>query len=69
MENLDGPSGISGDPMKKWYKSKTLWINAIAAVAFFVQAQFGFVVSLEYQAFVLAIVNLILRWITKEGIA
>lgn len=55
--------------MKKWYQSKTLWVNALAALAFFVQAQFGYVVPMELQATVLAAINLILRAVTKEGLS
>ena len=53
---------------KKWLKSKTLWVNAIAAVAFFVQAQFGYVVPMEVQGIALTAINLILRAVTKEGL-
>lgn len=54
---------------KKWYASKTLWVNVflfIAAVA----ANFGFVGDLpaDWQTFVLpvvAVINVLLRLITK----
>jgi uncharacterized protein involved in exopolysaccharide biosynthesis len=51
---------------KKWYLSKTMWVNAIAAVALGLQSAFGFEVSPEYQAYALVAINLVLRWITKE---
>ena len=54
---------------KKWYLSKSLWLNAIAAVALFAQAQFGFLVSPELQAFVLMFLNMIVRLITKESLS
>jgi hypothetical protein len=56
-------------PMKKWYQSRTLWINAIGAVAFFVQAHFGFVIPAEQQAIILALLNAILRFDTEEGLS
>ena len=52
--------------MKKWYLSKTLWINGIAVAAMIIQAQYGFVINPEEQLAILAVVNLIIRAITKE---
>lgn len=52
--------------MKSWYKSRTLWVNLLAAVALFVQNQYGYVLSPETQAYALMIVNMLLRAITKE---
>jgi hypothetical protein len=54
---------------KKFYLSKTLWLNAIAAVALFAQAQFGFVVSPEMQAFALMFLNMVVRIVTKEPLS
>ena len=55
--------------MKKWYASKTLWVNALAFVGIFVQVQTGTdVVSGEVQAAFLTIINMILHVITKEGL-
>lgn len=54
--------------MKKWIKSKTLWINVIAIGAIIIQCEFGFVASPELQFAVLGIVNLVLRAITNEGL-
>ena len=51
---------------KKWYLSKTMWVNAIAAVALGFQNAFGWEVAPEIQAYALVAVNMILRWITKE---
>lgn len=55
--------------MKKWYKSRTLYLNLIGAVAFFAQAQFGFVVPVELQGMLLAALNALLRFDTDEGIS
>lgn len=47
--------------MKKWYKSKTIWTNLLAvAIAFGVDLR-----EQEIMA-ILAVINLILRAITKE---
>jgi len=53
---------------KKWYRSKTIWVNLIAAGAMIVQSQTGFVISPEEQAAILAVVNLVLRAVTGEPI-
>lgn len=52
--------------MKKWYLSKTLWVNALAAVAVFVQNQYGYFIPPEYQAYALVVVNMALRAITHQ---
>jgi len=54
--------------MKKWYHSKTIWVNAIAFIAIFAQAYAGFIISPEEQMGVLAVINLVLRIITHEGL-
>lgn len=51
---------------KAWWKSKTLWVNLIAVGVFIVQMLTGFVVDVEAQAGILAVINLILRLITRE---
>jgi hypothetical protein len=53
---------------KKWYASKTFWVNIIAAGALLVQGKYGFIVSPEMQALVLSGVNMALRAVTKEAI-
>ena len=63
--------------MKKFYSSKTFWFNALAfilAVGIPVLGQFGYTgeLSPELGVFVIpaiALVNLILRFATKEPIA
>jgi len=52
--------------LKKWYKSKTLWANIIYLIALLVQEKYGFIISVEEQLAILAIINLILRAVTKE---
>jgi hypothetical protein len=55
--------------MKKWYTSKTLWVNAIAGIAGIVQAVTGSAwLDASTQVGLLAIVNAVLRAVTKTGL-
>lgn len=55
---------------KKWYTSKTLWANAIAGVAIMAQAFTGKeLFPAEAQTGALALINMILRVVTKTGLA
>lgn len=55
--------------MKKWYESKTLWVNFIALIAIVVQTATGKdIVPVEAQAVLLGFVNFILRIVTKDAI-
>lgn len=52
---------------KDFWKSKTFWVNLIAIIVFIVQLYVkDFVIPIEIQGAILAVVNFILRWITKE---
>ena len=53
---------------KKWYTSKTIWANVIAAVSLFVSSQFGYNMSTESQAGIIAVLNIFLRIITRESL-
>ena len=53
---------------KKWFLSKTFWINILAIVALIIQTQTGFVFSPEAQVSVLALLNIVLRAVTKAPI-
>jgi hypothetical protein len=53
---------------KKLHQSKTIVVNVIALVAIIVQMQTGFVVSINEQAAILTIINIVLRLVTKEAI-
>jgi len=50
---------------KKWYKSRMLWVNAIALLSALVTHLTGVEVSAEEAVALLAVVNLGLRIITK----
>ena len=47
--------------MKKWYKSKTLWANLLA-----IAAVFGLDITTDETTAILAVVNILLRLVTKE---
>ena len=53
---------------KKWYLSKTVWVNAIALGAFLLQDKLGIPLSNEDQLAILAVINILLRIVTKEPI-
>lgn len=53
---------------KKWYASKTVWINGIALFAMIAQMQTGFILTPDVQALALTLINLGLRAVTKEEI-
>ena len=54
---------------KRWYTSKTLWVNLLAIVALVAQGQFGYLLDAEAQSVILAAINLILRALTKKGLS
>ena len=50
---------------KPFWQSKTFWVNAIAGVAMVVQSVTGHeILDMEIQATILAVVNIIIRFIT-----
>lgn len=53
---------------KEWYKSKTLWLNAIAFLAVVLQMNAGIGLTAEEQVGLLAVINLVLRLITTQGL-
>lgn len=53
---------------KKWYASKIMWVNIIAVATGLVQTQTGFVIDVEAQGAILAVVNIVLRAVTKEAV-
>ena len=54
---------------KKWYKSKTMWVNLIAAAVIVVQGVTKMdIIPVEIQAMILSLLNLALRSVTKENI-
>lgn len=53
---------------KKFWQSKTFWVNVIATIAIAIQSQTGFIIDPSLQAFSLSVINTGLRLITKEGL-
>ena len=53
---------------KKWYLSKTVWMNVAALLAAIITEAFGYDVDEKYVALFLTLMNLILRKVTKEAI-
>jgi hypothetical protein len=54
---------------KKWYLSKTLWANAIALGGTIVNQLYGVELSAEEVAGVFAVINIILRIVTKQPLS
>jgi uncharacterized membrane protein len=58
--------------MKRWYQSRTLWINIIAIVALALNHLYGIEMDAELQSTlattVLAIINIVLRVKTNQGL-
>ena len=51
---------------KRWFLSKVLWVNAIAVLALWLQLKLGFVIDAEEQVAIVAVINIILRFATKQ---
>lgn len=53
--------------MKRWWTSKTLWVNAIAVAAIAIQGVSGTeALDASAQAVILGVVNFVLRLVTHE---
>jgi hypothetical protein len=64
----DDRKGGAMTKYKSLFKSKTLWANLVAAIAFFVSKQFGFEISGETIASVMALLNTVLRFSTDSAL-
>lgn len=54
--------------IKSILKSRTFWVNILAFIALYAQTQYGFVIDETTQMQALAIINIILRAVTKEPV-
>ena len=55
--------------MKKWFESKTLWVNFIALVAVVLEGIYGKpIINAETQSVLIVIINMALRNLTKDEI-
>ncbi len=53
---------------KKFWFSKTFWMNILAIIVLIIQTQTGFAFSPEAQVSILAVLNIVLRAVTKQPI-
>jgi len=54
--------------IKKWYTSKTIWINVLAIASEIALTEFGVTISPELGVIILGAINFVLRLITKTAI-
>lgn len=55
--------------VKRILKSKTIWFNVVALISFIIQSKTGFIISEELQYEALSLINIALRFVTKEPIS
>lgn len=53
---------------KKWFRSKTLWLNVIGIAGIILQCEYGFVIDAELEFAILGGINVLLRLITNKGL-
>ena len=54
---------------KKWYLSKTLWINVLSIVGILIQTKLGNpIIAPELEVTLLSVINIIIRTVTKSNI-
>ena len=63
-----GKPDKKGDKMKSWYTSKTIWANFIGIIGVFTAKKFGYEITPEVTVSILAGINTLLRFITKEEV-
>jgi hypothetical protein len=56
------------EQVKNFVCSKTIWVNFVALVAIIVQNKYGYIIDEELQFQILSIINIGLRFITKDRI-
>lgn len=54
---------------KKVWQSKTFWVNILSIAAMLIQTQTGFVIDAEAEVAILAVINLVLRAVTKGAVS
>nr|QMP83025.1 MAG: hypothetical protein [Caudoviricetes sp.] len=54
--------------VKRIILSKTIWVNLLAFIAFWVQKEYGFLINEDLQMQALTLINICLRFLTKEAI-
>lgn len=56
------------ESVKSIFKSRTFWVNLIGFISVFLENQYGFGIDPGIQIQILAVVNIVLRTITKEKV-
>lgn len=64
IETEESPKVVA----KRILLSKTIWVNFLAFIAFWIQNKYGFVISEDLQMQALTIINIALRFVTKEPV-
>ncbi len=54
---------------KKFWQSKTFWVNILSALGIAVQSKTGFIIDPATQAIGLTVINGALRAVTKEPVS
>jgi hypothetical protein len=55
--------------VKRILYSKTIWMNLLAFLAFAIEKRYGFIIDPDLQMQALTLINIALRFVTKEPIA
>ena len=55
--------------VKHVFESKTIWVNLLAFIAFAIEKKYGFVIDQDLQLQALTLINIVLRFVTKDPIA
>lgn len=55
--------------VKRIILSKTIWVNFVSLICFFLQQKYGFIIDPDLQLQFLSLINIALRFVTKEPIA
>lgn len=66
MENNPNIPDIIELPAKKIIQSKIIWTNLLAVIALLIQQKYGFMISVELQTEILAVINIILRTLSDK---
>lgn len=68
LNKTKGDSMAEIQQSKAWYLSKTMWTNFILGVAVYIFPQIGENISEDLLVSIFAVVNIILRAVTKDKI-
>jgi len=66
MNNSETNTPIAAE--KEFWQSKIFWINAISILAIYIQSKTGYIIHPATQMDILAVVNIVLRFITHKAI-